>query len=172
MITTNSFIEYLYTLADDPHDRAPLAALRRGASGEDHDLARTFPYVLPFAPAEPYKQQAYLDVACLFGLHPTPKAELARAMSLGQALRSIWQDTESGSIEQRFVALIQSHRDEVLNHIRYAVALACSHERTLRWDDILDALLYWDGLGAPAGIHSPQRRWARDFWGHREDATA
>lgn len=169
MSVTNSFITHLYSLADDEHDRAAVAALRRGASGEGHDLARVFPYVLSHAPSEPYKQQAYLDLACLFGLHPTQTADRGRAMSLAEALRSIAQATESSSIEQRFVALLQSHREEVVTHIRYAVALARSHEKLLRWDDILDALVRWNGLGTQSAMHSPQRNWARDFWGPRED---
>jgi CRISPR system Cascade subunit CasB len=167
---SDNFIERLSSLADDPHDRAPLAALRRGASGEAHDLARVCPYVLPFAPNEPRKQQAYLDVACLFGLHPTPTAERARGLSLADALRSIKVETDSTSIEQRFVALLQSHREELLTHVRYCVALARSHEKTLRWDDVLDALVRWDNLGMQSNMYSPQRKWAQDFWGQREQA--
>lgn len=171
MSKNNDFIEKLTGYADDLHNRAPLAALRRGASGEGHDIAGVCPYVLPHVPygASDARTQAYLDLACLFGLHPSKTAERQRGLTLAEALRSIAEKTGSGSIEQRFVALLQSHRDELLSHIRYAVALARSHEQHLAWDDILDALSWWDMPGSEASSRSPQRRWAKDFWGRRQN---
>jgi len=173
MSREKEFIDYLVELASpkdsgkagtgsrDPGKRAELAALRRGASGEEHDLARVYPLVLPRAPTDPRRQEAYITVACLFGIHPTKREDLGRAVSLAEALRRLSAD--SASVEQRFVALLQSHREELTAHLRHCIALAKSNDIALRWDDILEALQWWDQ--EPARGRTPRERWAQAFWG-------
>ncbi len=167
MSTSKKFIDHLHKLADDGEgDRAPLAALRRGASGEPRDLAAAYPHVLPLAPKKNLiAQQAYIDTACLFGRHPTKSRDRTRSLSLASAMRRL--KSKSDSIDTRFVAMLRSHPDELLGHVRHCVDLAKSNEFPLRWDDVLRALLYWneDAPTREGQPRSPQRRWAQDFWG-------
>lgn len=162
-IEADKFVEKLAKLADpDATDRAELARLRRGLSGESRDLARVYPFVLPRAPSDT-RQEAYLQTACLFGLHPTEPSRLQSAYTIARALRRIRDETDSSSIEARFVALLSSHRDELFDHLRYAVSLAKSHKIALRWKDVLEALCWW--TSNPTRRNSVQRQWAQDFWG-------
>lgn len=161
MSREDNFINYLCKLADDPHDRAPLAALRRAASCEPHDLARAYPYVLPHAPQGTRQQDAYVAAASLFGLHPTKSSERAQAVSLAEAMRRV--KAKSDSTEGRFLALLQSHPDELISHLRHAVTLARANNSALLWNDVLRALLFWE-QGEQMNHRSPQRRWAQEFW--------
>ena len=171
---TKGFVQYLTKLAakeapkdasqdaaKDTPDRAALATLRRGLSGEPRDLARVYPIVLPRAPED--QQDAYMKTACLFGLHPTEARQLDGADTVAGAMRKVLEKTKSSSIEARFVALLGSHRDELFEHLRYCVSLAKSHSIALRWDDVLDALRWW--TSNPTSRNSIRQRWARDFWG-------
>lgn len=149
--------------AHQADDRALLAALRRGASSSA--LGSVYPIVAPFFPKEPNggEEQALFDVAVLFALHPGDGS-----LNLGQALRRIGENTRSDNIEPRFVALLDSHPEDLVPHLRHAVSLARAHDIALDWDDILRALRYW---GHPSLF--VQRRWARDFWttGREEEVS-
>jgi len=161
----SAFVQQLVELSErEGGGRAELAALRRGATGEERDFVRIYRLVLPNAPSSPAPQQAYLEVACLFGLHPTTAEQVPRAQTLARALR-IMAD-KSDSIEARFIALLQCHREELFLHLRSCVALARSNDIPLQWVDVLFALLRWDDPTAQDSSRpSPQRRWAQEFWG-------
>lgn len=171
MTTNQDFIDRLALLAGTkrneggdkgaPIDRAALALLRRGLSTEPRDLARVYPYVLPFV-ADERQEDAYIQLACLFGLHPTAKDDLPSALSLGRALRLYMNRSASDSVEARFVALLRCHRDELPDHLRHAVTLVRSESIPLRWVDILFALQRWSS--DDTSISSAQRNWSRDFW--------
>lgn len=163
MTDNAAFIDHLITLAAPERDRGPLAILRRGASGETRDLARLYPLVLPWAPRDS-SERAYIQTACLFGLHPTKPSDQSRALSLGQAFRRSYLDTGSRpSVEGRFIALLRCHQDELVEHLRHAIALIKDTQVPLRWTDVLFALQRWES--AEDSEFSPQRQWARDFWG-------
>jgi CRISPR system Cascade subunit CasB len=167
MSSSDAFILQLVRLFEQPGGgRAELAALRRGATGEARDLANVYPLVLPHVPSgRESRQQPYLDVACLFGLHPTKPELFARGLSLAQAMRAL--SGKSQSIEQRFVALLQCHREDLLPHLRHCVSLAKANDLPLRWTDVLLALRFWESerSGGEAWARTPQRRWAQEFWG-------
>lgn len=169
------FVNYLVSLADaGERDRAPLAALKRGASGEPRDLAKVYPLVLPRAPTGRSQQQACLDVACLFGLHPTPSKQRGRAVTLAEAMRRLSAQNggdKSKSVEARFVALLQCHAEDLVPHLRSGVALARSHDIPLSWEDILWALREWETLAGngSSAAKSQQRRWAETFWREAPD---
>jgi len=158
-----AFIDHLVRLADPENDRGPLAILRRGASGEPRDLTRLYPLVLPWVDRDE-DEDAYIQTACLFGLYPTKPKNKARGVSLGQALQKYFVETgRRQSVEDRFVALLQCHRDELSEHLRHAVNLVKDAKLPLRWTDVLKALRRWDEPEhAP---NHPRRQWARDFWG-------
>ncbi len=133
-------------------DRAALAALRRSLSADA--TAQAYPYVVPFFPrvSSPWTERAYLLVAGLFALHP-----MMGAASLAAALRRVRDTTGSPSIEQRFVALLDAHPEDLGGHLRHAVALVRSHDTPIDWHNLLGTIRYWN--------ESARRDWARDFWG-------
>lgn len=166
------FIDHLVSLADPEKDRGPIAILRRAASGEARDLAKLYPLVLPWV-VRADAEAAYIQTACLFGIYPTKPSDHSRGMSLGQAMRRHFLDTGSRpSVEDRFVALLRCHRDELLDHLRHAVNLVKDTKLPLRWTDVLYALQRWDESEETFQDH-PRRLWARDFWGFsRPQGTA
>ncbi|HWV38631.1 MAG TPA: type I-E CRISPR-associated protein Cse2/CasB [Vulgatibacter sp.] len=135
-------------------DRAALAELRKGLSpGRE---SAVYPFVARFFPMDsrPSDERSLVTVAALFALHP-----VSGTRSIAFALRSIRLETDSDSVEKRFVGLLDSHVEDLPNHLRHAVSLCRSHDRTFDWSGILDALRNWEHEDRWV-----QRRWARDFW--------
>jgi CRISPR system Cascade subunit CasB len=157
-----AFVADLAALTEKPGDgRATLAALRRGINEEPRDVLPVLRVVLHLEPrARGKEQEALTRLACLFALHPTPSGRLASSDGLGAALRRVKGKTGSDSIEQRFMALLQCHETDLLQHLRHAVTLARSQDVHLRWADILQALCWWS-----SEKQYNQRRWAEEFWG-------
>lgn len=172
MTSNADFIDHLVRLADPDNDRGPVATMRRATSGEARDLAKLYPFVLPCVDRDE-DEEPYILIAGLFGIYPTRPTDQSRSVSLAQALRRYYVDTGSRqSVEDRFVALLRCHRDELAEHLRHAVNLVKDTHHALRWTDVLYALQRWDEP-AEADTH-PRRLWARDFWGFvgaRERAT-
>lgn len=136
-------------------DRGALAALRRGLGKPPGTVAATYPWVVPFLPANtsPWRSRPYFLVASLFALHP-------RACSGESFGRTFLRLKESTSRDARFRALLAAGPHELPGHLRHAVALlAASDEIPVDWDLLLHHLRQWT---------HPQRwvqqRWARDFW--------
>ncbi len=95
-----------------------------------------------------------LTVAGLFATHPEQASR-----SLGEALQDLVRKTGSGSIEGRFLALLDARSEDVGQHLRRLVALLASAGLAFDWSDLLRALKNWDFEDNHA-----RRRWARDFW--------
>ncbi len=157
---------FIESLARLRQDRAALAALRRGLGKAPGEQASLFPYVMPYVgrDAPRYREVAYMLVAPLFALHPDADGH---EVSLPTALARVARETESPSIEGRFVALLNCHPDDLGEHLRHAVSLAKSKGITLDWDDLMSAVLGWGHEDRWV-----QRRWARDFWAHQESAAS
>jgi len=135
------------------NDRAALAALRRGLSTPDS--AEVLRYVLPFVHTNYVQEEAvYILVAALFATHSD---ESTRGM--GAALREVTRITDSKSVEQRFVALLDADREQVATHLRYAVQLCKSKSVGIDYNRLLKDMLQWNN---PA--RHTQLRWAREFW--------
>jgi CRISPR system Cascade subunit CasB len=128
------------------------------------EAAETFPHVVPRLPraVSPADEWAYYLVAGLFAWHPQRwlGEEAGSRPSLGASLARLRRQTQSDSAERTTVALLNSHRDDLAERLRRAVALLRSHDVPVDWAQLLRDLLRW---------HLPsrevQRRWARDFWG-------
>ncbi|MCC6555596.1 MAG: type I-E CRISPR-associated protein Cse2/CasB [Polyangiaceae bacterium] len=156
---SHSFIDALVALRDD---RAALAALRRGLGQTPGTAASLYPYVVPFLPkdATRWQEQTYFLIASLFALHPAPGGD---GTSIGDALRRLKGD--SGSTEARFVALMESHPDDLALHLRHAVSLIRSKEIPIDWERLFGDVWHWTSESRWV-----QRRWARDFWSDRPAA--
>lgn len=149
-----AFIDQLRKAADpaDP-DRATLAELRR-CLGRDLGRALYRAGTL-FARVPDYALDDALLVAALFAAHQGTRT----GQSLGAAFRELCQRGGSGSAEKRFVALLDSKREDLPDRLRQAVSLLKSKDVGLDWHRLLSDLARWNH---PA--RWVQRTWARDFW--------
>lgn len=168
------FIAYLAALAgktetgaersDKQKDLGALAALRRGLGKRTGDAAEMFPYVVPFVPEwlPRHRQDDYFLVASLFAAHqhmwPHPDQQHERT-NLGASFRRLAAVAESGSIEKRFVALLNAGRDDLTDHLRHAISLLKAHDIPVDWLQLLLDLRGWDW-----DSRSVQRNWALAFW--------
>jgi CRISPR system Cascade subunit CasB len=187
-----AFVEHLIRLLGPEHvapgakadratraDRASLAALRRGLGKEPGEAAEMFPYVIPWCGNEPeYRQNDYFLVTALFASHqgrrgPHAGINSAQRNSLGGSFELLAKSAESGSIEKRFVALLNASREDLTSHLRYAISLLKAHEIGVDWAQLLHDLRGWEWSG-----RSVQRRWAEGYWyadygnGNQQGASA
>src|SRR5262249_19616278 len=91
----------------------------------------------------------------------------AEDVSLGKAFSRLADATGSESIEQRFIAILNTAKEDLPVHLRYAVSLMRSKDIVFDWGMLLRDLLAWDYERSPV-----QRRWARHFWAGREKEAA
>ncbi|SRR5258708_11860133 len=158
-----AFTDYLATLARQ-ENRAALAALRRGLGKSPDGVAEMFPYVMPFIGEHmpTRRQDDYFLVASLFAAHPliwSPARDQRELTNLGASFRRLRAAFESGSIEKRFVALLNAEREDLPEHLRHAVSLLKAHEIPVNWERLLRDLAWWD-----SERRSVQRDWARAYW--------
>ena len=146
-------------------DRAALAALRRGLAAVPGSVAEMHPCVTPFLPSGTWQwlHECYYITAALFGLHPDPRGQ----GNMGQTMRMVSDRAGGASIEQRFVALLKCHRDDLFDHLRHAVSLAKSKEVPICWEQLFRDIRNWD-----SDQQWVQRNWARSFWGSATAAPA
>ena len=170
MPETYAFVAYLEGLAQR-EDRGALAALRRGLGQPPGTVAATYPYVVPWLPAEarPRQEEAYYLLAALYALHPAPGG----AGNLGRSFRQVQNreprtEGESGSspVERRFTALLAAHGDDLADYLRQAVSYLKSKEVPIDWNQLFQDIQRWDH---PARI--VQKDWARAYWGRERRET-
>jgi len=150
------FIAYLAGLADK-ENRGALAALRRGLGRPPGTAAEMHPYVMPYLPRGwGWWQECFYIVACLFALHPAARRE----GNFGDTFHAVCSETGGDSIEARFVALLNAHREDLFGHLRHAVSLAKAKDAPVDWKRLLRDVQHWDD-----DARWVQRDWARAFWG-------
>lgn len=137
----------------DQDDRRALAILRRGANRQPGTALEMYSLVIPWVPDNRHAEDSAFLVAALFALHPQPGGE----KTLGAAFARI--TGESDSIEQRFNALLNCHRDDLPYHLRQAVSLLRSKDIPVNWRRLLRDVLDWEH-----DDRYVQRAWAREFW--------
>lgn len=152
-------------------DRAALATLRRALGKAPGESIEAYPIVyraLGGADLPPWAEEPYFIVAPLFALYPEGgwpgEAKPGQPRNLGVSFARLAQSVDSGSIEKRFQALLDSRRRELPERLRHAVSLLRAHEAPIDWLQLLRDLRAWD-----ADDRRVQRRWARAYWG---DASA
>lgn len=160
MVETNAeaFIKFLTRLSEE-ENRGALAALRRGLGLRPGEAPEMFPYVVPFLPANPSKDQenAYYLIASLFAFH----AMNCDQGNLGNHLAAcIESSNDKEAIERRFVALLNCHIDDLADTLRQSISYLKSKEKPVNYLQLLNDLLLW-----PHRDRIVQRRWASGFWG-------
>lgn len=164
------FVEYLCKLGDrESPDRAALAALRRAAGSYPGTSAAAHPYVAPWIPMEMSDREAdaFYLIAALFATHPMnweTNLDQPGRTNFGASFHQL-RNEESESVERRFVALLNSHRDDLPNHLRHAVSLLRTNEVRVDFAQLLQDMRYWDHPD-----RFVQRDWARSFWAPTREA--
>lgn len=159
-------------------DRGALAALRRGLGKPPGQAAEMHRYIVPWlsSAATPYvtwREEAYYLMASLFALYPEstwpPGQSSGYQRNLGASFAQLERASNQGrqedgkqtsSAERRFVALLNSEREDLHTHLRQAVGLLKSKDIKIDWTLLLIDLLWWD-----RDDRRVQRQWARAFWG-------
>lgn len=156
------FISYLENIVFR-EDLGPLAALRRGSGKAPGTAAEMHPYVAAFATRckTRWEEDVHYLVATLFADWYQGKNTIVRdpPRNLGASFAKLAQQVESDSIEKRFVALLNSHRDDLPVHLRHAVSLLKSKEVPIDWRQLLRHMIRWDHED-----RFVQRAWAKAFW--------
>ncbi len=160
------FIEWLESVrdSDDPGARGTLAALRRGLGQRPGTAMEMYPYIVPFLTEKDsyWTEQCIFTIASLFAMHPQPGGE----GSMGSVMSKVAKKSESDSVERRFVALLDSTRDELPGRLRHAVSLARSKDVPIDWSQLLKDMKGWNEYELWV-----QRKWARDYWSKRTVAS-
>lgn len=157
------FLGHLRRLAKD-EDRGALAALRRGLGQPPGTVAEMHPHVVPYLDDAAWRDRdRFYIVGALFGLHSAPHG----LGNMGAVFRRVADASNSESIEKRFLALLKSHREDLFDHLRHAVALAGGKDVPVNWQQLLRDLAWWDHEDRRV-----QRNWAREFWGAPASAAA
>lgn len=176
------FIQDLEKLADDKNgkkpDRAALAALRRGLGKKPGEVSQMHLYIVRYIKHLndfDYRraENSYYLVASLFALwHSGHNEKLTYKGNLGASFAKLKPNSDKSeapkekneSIEKRFVALLNSHQEDLADHLRHAVSLLKSKEIGIDWLQLLKDLQNWDNDNRYV-----QRDWARAFWSKPSD---
>ena len=124
-----------------------------------------FPYVIQWCGAlSESRQNDFFLVAALFASHqgitpPHPAISDRLRNSLGASYQILSIRTESGSIEKRFVALLNASRTELDDHLRHAIKLMKANNVGVDWAQLLHDLNGWNWPS-----RAIQRRWASGYW--------
>lgn len=152
----SGFIEWLNKIGE--RDTKVRATLRRSLSFDPGAFPSAYPYVEPFLKGEdvPWRRKVHYLVAGLWAQHRGDVG--AGGRSLGAACAA-YAATKKGSdsTERRFIALLDSDRDQLPHRLRQMIALLKGFP--LDWDSLLRDLLGWTVPEKPI-----QNRWARDFY--------
>ena len=139
-------------------DRAALAHLRRGLGKPPKTVMEMYPYLGQFLFNEPKHnyETAVFIVAALFAYYPNAPGN---AGNLGDSIRRMKDD--SGSIEKRFVALLNAEAEDLPYYLRQIVGLLKSKEVAVNWNRLFKDIKNWN-----SDKRYVQTAWARSFWGN------
>lgn len=155
----NNFIDFLKKLKREKN-RAAMAHLRRGLGKPAGTTTEMYPYIGKFLPKEPnykYENALYL-VGSLFGLYSDAKNTKE---NFGSSMLQI--EGVGGSIEKRFVALLNANYEDLHQHLRQAVGLIKAKEKPINWERLFTDIMYWENDNRKV-----QQDWARGFWGSKQ----
>ena len=156
--------DYLAKLVADGN-RAALAALRRGLGKSPGEAADSHKYVIPWLSPSVgrWQEDAYYLIAALFAWHQGSwwAAQDRRELTnFGASMAKLAVGARSDSVERRFVALLNCHREDLPHHLRQAVGLLKSANIAIDWAQLLHDVQGWEWES-----RAVQREWARAFWG-------
>lgn len=149
------FIGHLRKLgAENSPDRGALAELRSGLGKKPGSAARMHKHVVPYlGESKSHDDKWFYIVGALYGANPAYDEN----RTIGTCFKTL--SSKSDSISARFVALLESHSEDIHKHLAYAVGLFKSNKLGLNYYKLLSDLIWWDHPD-----RNTQNKWARDFY--------
>lgn len=143
-------------------DRAALAHLRRGLGKPPKTVMEMYPYLGQFLSHEPNHryETAIFVVAALFAYYPDAPGNVG---NLGASIRQLKDDSDSKSIEKRFVALLNAEAEDLPYYLRQMIGLLKSGQKQIavNWNQLFKDVKNWN-----SDERFVQNAWARSFWGN------
>lgn len=158
------FAEWLKKLIKED-DRATLASLRRGLGTDDMSWMLRY---LPAGLGTEREEGAMCQVAALFAHHPESwpdERSEGESTNIGASLAMMVSEERRqtgetpASVEARFEAILQSHSDDLFQHLRRIIGLLKSREIPVDWAQLLHDIRRWGWE-----TRQVQWEWARAFW--------
>lgn len=154
-------------------DRGTLAILRRAAGKSSIEAYGAAAIVYRDIPASLRESEveAIFTVATLFAIHPrdTGRSEgRHHERGFGSALRAIrfreGTTEDDPGVTSRFVALLNSSRESLSEHLRHLITLLHSRNEyaVIDYRQLASDIRDWDAVDRRV-----QRAWASGFWGYR-----
>ena len=159
----SGFIEWLEGLNEK--DTRVRAVLRRSLAFDPGQFVPAYPYVEPFVKDKDnsWRREMLYLVAGLWAAQ-WREGQGGQRMSLGKACAVYQMTSGSTSTERRFIALLDSDRDQLPHRLRQMIALL--KEQPIDFDALLTGLLYWND-----DQKRTQHAWARDFYRYMNQET-
>jgi CRISPR system Cascade subunit CasB len=150
----DAFVGMLIQLEKN-QDREALAHLRGYVRGTTGDALRASRYVAPFLGDTPFPSDRWFyTVGGLFAYH---LMHTDQPISLGAAFRQLRET--SGSMDQRFLALVGTAPDALARPLFQAISLLRAHGVALNYFRLLKDLQRWGH-----DENYVQKNWARDYF--------
>lgn len=158
------FFARLEALAE--RDSAVVATLRRSVAFDPGTFSPAFPIVEPVvAGLSDRRRRLYYLVAGLWALGQ--RRSSGPPVPLQAALYRVARGRDSGSIELRFNALLDSDADELPHRLRQVVSLVTADQIAIDWPQLLIDLIGWE-----SDSRYVQQRWARAYWSGSDNAVS
>ena len=155
---------------DKKHDvtaRGKLANLRyamRDRLHAEYPVGRVFPAMeVGGLTGDADRNEWRTLVAGLFGF-AHDEVEDMPGVSLGSALRSLYEKRENDSLERRFMALLNTDAEHLPGYLRQSISLLKAEGIGLDWGTLLADICAWNAPGKPV-----QKKWIRDYYRSRKD---
>jgi CRISPR type I-E-associated protein CasB/Cse2 len=159
----------LHDAYDKKHDvtaRGKLANLRyamRDRIHADYPVGRVIPAMKEGSlTGDPDRNEWRTLVAGLFG-YAHDDVENAPGVTLGTALRDLFEKRENESLERRFMALLNADAEHMPGHLRQSISLLKAEKISLGWERLLTDVCHWDASGKPV-----QKTWIQDYYRSRK----
>jgi len=157
---SQNFIDYLVSLRE--RDAGAVATLRHSLAFKPGAYPKAYPYVERFVGKQWHAQSsprlALYAVAGLFARHPLVDSDC----SFAKAFAAVSLKRDSGSIEKRFIALLDADSETLFDYLRHAISLLAAGGIGLDYVGLLEDLSVWMNRGKTIDYIS--QRWARDFY--------
>ncbi|HLJ56864.1 MAG TPA: type I-E CRISPR-associated protein Cse2/CasB [Chthonomonadaceae bacterium] len=154
---------------NDVDARGKLANLRyamRDRLHTDYPVGRVFPALAEGALSDnPERNEWRTLIAGLYGYAHDEVAQ-RDGVSLGTALRDLFEARQNESLERRFMALLNTDPEQLPGHLRQAISLLKAEKIGLDWKMLLDQAAAWSASGRWV-----QKRWTRDYYRSRKPAV-
>lgn len=158
------------TRLKEHEDRGAIANMRRLIGGR-HGHTGAYRYIVPHIPEKAVGENSptvrdYLLIAGLFGIHPFHTGPIEDEpdiwrRNMGESMAMLSYGPDDQATERRFNRLLETHREQLEEHLRHAVTMAATAQPPVGIDYIQ---LFYDVRRWNDDDRPVQFRWARSFY--------